>query len=84
MSKSYKRNPVSSVLSTRPGEVRRYKQQRARRERACLRVLRRDALLGDEEATEQMAVELAPWNEWDCPRDGKRWLRDPSSEDLRK
>ena len=84
MSKSYRHNPVTSVLRTRPGEVRRYKQQRARRERAHLRVLRRAALLGDGEAVEQMAVELAPWNEWDCPRDGKVRLPDPLPEDLHK
>lgn len=84
MSKSYKHNPIVSVVGTRSGEVRRYKQQRARRERAHLRVLRRAALLGDGEAAEQMAVELTPWNEWDCPRDGKMRLRDPQPEDLRK
>ena len=84
MSRSYKHNPIVSVVGTRSGEVRKYKQQRARRERAHLRVLRRNALLGDEEAAEQMAVELAPWDEWDCPRDGKVRLCDPLPEDLRK
>jgi hypothetical protein len=41
-------------------------------------------LLGDEEAADRMAVELAPWDEWDRPRDGKVWLRGPQPEDLRK
>ena len=65
MSRSYRKTPILPVAGG--GGMREYKQYRAGQERARVRG---KIARGDYEGLE---VELAPWNEWDCPRDGKRW-----------
>ena len=64
MTRSHRHAPVYGRASDRAGW---YKRFRAHLERARLLSRLRH---GDYEGLE---FELAPWNEYDCPRDGKKW-----------
>ncbi len=64
MSDSYRHAPVYGQAADSAGWYRRF---RAKRERARLR----DRLRCWE--FEGLEFELFPWNEYDCPRDGKKW-----------
>ncbi len=82
MSRSRKRTPIRSVCLIRAGEVAAFKRMRARRERARLRTAL-DNMTPAEDG-EDLAVELAPWDEWDCPRDGKLWFGEGGRSELRR
>ena len=68
MSRSY-RKPYEAMICYSPLGMRQYKHGRVRQERARVR----NAIAqGKYELAE---IELAPWNDWDCPLDGKMVYR---------
>jgi hypothetical protein len=68
MSRSYRKTPIIGVCGS--DGMRAYKAYRAGQERARVRG---KLAHGDYDGLE---FELAPWDEWDCPRDGKEWWGD--------
>jgi len=69
MSRSF-RKPYEAMSYYSPLGMRQYKQGRVRQERARVR----NAIAqGNYDLAE---IELAPWNDWDCPLDGKMEYRD--------
>lgn len=78
MTNSYRRTPIFGMAQPRAGSMRWYKRLRASRERARLQ----EALSRGEH--EHAEGELAHWNEWDCPRDGKHYRAQATERDMRK
>ena len=70
MSRSRKKTPKTGIASG--SGMDRFKQMRAGQERARLRT----AMTQMEPSADGsgLEVEMAPWDEWDSPRDGKQWL----------
>lgn len=67
-----------SIACYSPLSMRVHKQCRAGQERARVR----NAIAqGNYELAE---MELAPWNEWDCPRDGKQYRPEWDGKMMRK
>jgi len=81
MSRSFRKSKVfSQVLVSDKGSkaMRFYRRQRAHIERMKLR----DALAHED--FDNMEAEYAPWDEWDCPRDGMKYYGDAPEEWMRK
>ena len=76
MSRSYRKTPIFGNCGS--GGMPIYKRYRAGRERARVR-----ARIAHGEY-DNLDTELAPWNEWDCPRDGKHWWHDAPDYAMRK
>jgi len=53
--------------------IKWYKQYHNGRNRARLRTMLASG-------NYDVGYELIPWNEWDCPRDGKQLIKDPIYE----
>ena len=64
------RKPYDTIVCTTPLGMRQYKRIRAQQERARVR----QALAHCDYNSAE--VELAPWNDWDCPNDGRKRLSD--------
>lgn len=82
MSRSRKKTPIHGITTAK--STKGYKKQRAGEERAAERKLLHAAkatmttALDDDavssDVTAELSHEQAPWNEWDCERDGKVWF----------
>ena len=64
MTNSY-RKPFHSTVCYSPLGMRQYKRIRARRERARV-------LTAINSGRFDVGYELAPWDDWECPLDGKK------------
>ena len=72
MSRSYRKNLITGIAVAKRSSMRSYRKERSGKERAKQRNLLANAQRGDENAASTLMHEQEPWNEWDCPRDGKR------------
>lgn len=73
MSRSRRKTPIIGIASVGRGSMRSYRKERAGQERAAQRALLGKAA-SDDAAAAALSDEQAPWNEWDCPRDGKQYV----------
>ena len=69
------RKPYDTIVGVTPLGMRQYKRIRVGKERARVR-----AALAHENYN-LAEVELAPWNDWDCPNDGAK-VYSPDDERL--
>lgn len=76
MSDSYRKSPIVSRCCYNARSLMWFKKNHSREERRLLREVLRS---GNFEAAE---VELVPWDEWNCPRDGKQYVSRETREDL--
>jgi hypothetical protein len=70
MSRSYRKTRITGIAETNAGSMKWYKRYHSSQER--MRV--REAIHAQE--YELLENEIVPWNEWDTPRDGKRYWHD--------
>ena len=77
MTNSY-RKPFTAFVCHKPLSMRQYKRIRAGQERARVR----DAIVSGR--YDLAEVELAPWNDWDCPTDGKKQFMPEDEKAYRK
>jgi hypothetical protein len=70
MSRSHKHTPISGITTAR--SEKDYKRQRHGQERAR----ERQALQHAYDDIDSPTFELAPYNAWDAPKDGKVWRGD--------
>jgi hypothetical protein len=83
MAHSVRSTPIIGCCKA-PRGMRAYKRRRAKQERTQARTLIHQVQIGNENAAAALSHELAPWDKWASPRDGKSYVGHGEPRLLRK